>query len=157
MRKTILLLLVSLLFASCEKKYIEDLFICMANAYDQTVMVKGLHQDYTVKPGGILNIAFCCASGHGNHIDTQALWNQFFYEPFTSVAVCSEDGTVLKSWSKENPDPGNPFLFSSWTSENKIEKGVEGGPGKGLAYTFLISAYSRTDYNLTFILNPTQE
>lgn len=154
MRKIILLLLIPVLFASCKKDYDDYLDICLANAYDQKVVVKGLFSDYTLKSGEILILSSFQSHGFGNHINQERTWNLTFFEPAESFTICAENGTVLRSWTKDDTGPDSPFVYSNWSSDEKVDSGIEGGLMAGLAYTFLISEYTRTKHNLTFVLAP---
>ncbi len=92
------------------------------------------------------------------HLDIQDLWNTCFYSKFNTITVYSEDRTVLDSWTKEELDiPGNPFVFSNWRKDDDMETGIDGGITEGLAYTFLVDAYSRTNYSVIFVLAPRGE
>jgi len=158
MKKLLLLLLIPVLFVSCRKDYAENLNLCLANAYDQTIVVKGLYSsDYTIKSGKIFTFACVFTHGYGMNIDVQASWKEHFCGNSSSITVCSEDGSVLGLWTKDDIGEGSPFNYASWSSENKIEKGADGGLKEGLAYVFLVSNYTRTKHNLTFVFAPSQE
>lgn len=152
MKRLVILLAVIGAVVSCTKS--EKLTICFANAYDQTVTVSGYGEDLSIKAGKLQPIALCSATGESNHIDVQSLWKAFFYDKYDTLVIYAEDNSVLETWTKGDTRPGNPFDIASWSKEEKVESGVDGGLKEGLAYAFLVSAYTRTDYNLTYVIAP---
>lgn len=153
MRKIILLFAALVAFTACNKS--EILAICFANAYDQAIIVKCNEEEYLIKPGKLFSLGLSGASGSA-HIDVQREWNAVFYNRYEAITVYTTDGnTVLESWKKGENPPGTPFDFEYWSKEDKVENGIDGGGLKeGLAYTFLVAAYTRTNYNLTYVFAP---
>ena len=154
MKQLIMLLAAAAVITACTKS--EMLNICLANGYDQTVIVSGCGEDFSIDPGSIHLIAVCGAYGSGFTLDTPELWRAFFYEKYDSLTIYAEDNTntVLDKWTKDDTRQGNPFDISNWSNEEKIESGIDGGIREGPAYTFLVSAYTRTKLNLTYVIAP---
>ena len=50
---------------------------------------------------------------------------------------------------------GNTVLFIFFCK--KVESGIDGGLKEGIEYIFMVSAYTYTMYNLTFVLAPGKE
>ena len=160
MKRIVLFLAIAVIFASCAKQYDESLTICLANAYDQTVLVDWLYPGASpipVKSGAIHPVTLCGASGYGNHLDVPSLWKQFFYDKYNAPTISTADGTVIKVWTKEDTSPGTPFNLANWSSEDKVESGIDVGLKEGIEYIFMVSAYTYTMYNLTFVLAPGKE
>ena len=131
---------------ACEKS--ERLTIGFANAYDQTVIVSGNGiQDYSIAPGKTEIISYGGTVGRGNHIEVESHWKARFYDTYDSFTVYTEDYTVLESWTKDDTRPGNPFDMNNWKLDDESESGVE-------RYFFYVSAYSRTEYTLMYIIAP---
>ena len=152
MKKLIILLAAAAVFTSCTKS--ENLNICLANGYDQTIIVSGCGEDFSIKPGKLLIIATCFAQGDNYTLDPPELWHTFFYTKCESLTIYAEDKTVLDTWTKDDTRQGNPFDIANWSNEEKVESGVDGGPMEGLQYTFLVSAYTHTKRNLTYVIAP---
>lgn len=152
MRRIILLLAALVALTACHKK--ESLVICFANAYDQTIIVKCNDDDFSIKSGKILSLCMADASGSAR-LSVQSEWETWFYNRYDTITVYTADGkTVLESWKKGEASPGTPFSLDYWSKEDKVESGVDGGIQEGVAYAFLVSAYTRTDYNLTYVFEP---
>ncbi len=152
MRRIILLFAALAAFTACHKS--ESLVICFANAYDQEILVKCNEDGFPIEPGKLL--PFCVAGSSGSiSVDVQDVWESIFYKKYDTITVYTVDGkTVLESWKKDENTPGTPFSLEYWSKEDKVESGVDGGLKDGLAYTFLVSAYTRTKYNLTYVFGP---
>ena len=155
MKRLIILLAAFAILPSCVKVS-ETLNICFANAYEQTVTVCGNGSNLSIKPQKLLPIAVCVAEGDGNHLDIESQWKTSFYNTYDTLIIYDQDNVVLDTWTKDDPRPGNPFDIASWSKEDKVESGVDGGLKDGVEYSFLVSAYTRTKYNLTYVIAPRQ-
>lgn len=152
MRRIILLFAAIVAFTACHKR--ESLVICFANAYDQTIVVKCDEEEFPINSGKLWSLCFSGSSG-STPVGVQSEWERVFYNKYDAVTVYTADGkTVLESWKKGEDAPGTPFSLEYWSKEDKVESGVDGGLKDGLAYTFLVSAYTRTNYNLTYVFGP---
>ena len=152
MRRIILLFAALAAFTACHKR--ESLVICFANAYDQTIVVKCDEEEFPINSGKLWSLCFSSSSG-STSVGVQSEWERVFYNKYDAVTVYTADGkTVLESWKKDENTPWTPFSLEYWSKEDKVESGVDGGLKDGLAYTFLVSAYTRTNYNLTYVFGP---
>ncbi len=149
MRRIILMFAALVAFTACNKS--EILAICFANAYDQTIIVKCNDEVFSIKTGKLLSICVATASGSAR-VGVQSEWETWFYNKYDTITVYTADGkTVLESWKKGENTPGTPFNLDYWSKDDKVESGVDGGIHEGMAYVFLVSAYTRTNYNLTYV------
>ena len=154
MKRVIILIAAALTFAACNKD--EYLAICFANAYDQTVILSTVvNEDWTIKKDKIFTTTLCQAHGMDTHLDVPALWKSHFYDKYDTITVYTEDKTtVLESWTKGDNKPGNPFDIANWSNKEKVESGIEGGLKEGVQYIFMVSAYTKTSFNLTYVFCP---